>query len=296
VIQGDITKCFDRIPHEIVIKCLGEHIADPGFLGLIKKFLKTGYRNPKTDEQIKVNKIGIPQGGTLSPVLSNIVLHKLDEFMQDYIKKYEKGKRRKGNPTYKALEYRRRKAKTREERIQYLKQMRNTTAYDVMDPNFKRMLYIRYADDFVVLITGTKQEAELTKIRIKDALLKRCGAELSEEKTIITHMKEGFEFLGTQIRKASRNPEFIRREGRKNINKVAVKRLIMNAPLQKILCHLEKAGIIRRKEQHIWRPTGCKWMNNLTHYDIIKLYNYKIQGILNFYRFASNYARLGTII
>ena len=296
VIQGDITKCFDKIPHELVIDSLKEFIADPGLLMLIQKFLQTGYKNPKTQETETTNRIGIPQEGILSPTLCNIVLHRFDVYMRNYIKNFEIGKRRKSNPEYKRLEYRRRTSKTVQEKLHYLRLMRNISAYDLQDPNFKRMMYLRYADDFIIILTGSKNDAELTKTRVKDSLRRLCGAELSEEKTEITNMRDGFDFLGVHIKKLTRNPEFIREDGRKGIKRIAQGRILMNAPLVKILTDLEKASIVRRRGENKWIPRSCTWMNNLTHIEIIKIYNYKINGIISFYGFASNYSRLGTII
>ena len=296
VIQGDITKCFDKIPHDIIMDCLKEYIADPGLLTLINRFLRTGYENTKTNTREPINQIGIPQGGILSPVLCNIVLHRFDVYMQSYMKNFEKGNRRKSNPEYKRLEYRRRTTKSTRDKAHFLKLMRKISAYDLQDPKFKRMMYVRYADDFVILITGSRNDAELAKTRIKEALAQLCGAELNQEKTEITNIRKGFMFLGTYIRKLTRNPEFIKEDGRKGISRVAQPRLLLNAPLRKILSHLHKAGMVKRKSENEWTPQGCTWMNNLTHHEIVKAYNHKINGISNFYKFTSNYSRLGTII
>lgn len=150
--------------------CLKEHIADPGLLTLINRFLRTGYENTKTKIEQPINQVGIPQGGILSPTLCNIVLHRFDVYMQNYIKNFEKGSRRKSNPEYKRLEYRRRTSKSRRDKAYFLKLMRKISAYDLQDPRFKRMMYIRYADDFVILLSGSSNDAELTKVRIKESL------------------------------------------------------------------------------------------------------------------------------
>lgn len=226
--------------------CLQEYIADPGFLTLVNRFLRTGYENTKTRVQEPINQVGIPQGGILSPTLCNIVLHRLDTYMQTYAKNFEIGNRRKSNPEYKRLEYRRRTSKLIRDKIHFLKLMRKKSAYDLQDPNFKRMMYIRYADDFVVLLTGSRNDTELTKVRIKEALARRCGAELNQEKTEITNIRRGFMFLGTHIRKLTRNPEFVKEDGRKGISRVAQPRLLLNAPLMEILGHLGKAGMVKR--------------------------------------------------
>lgn len=234
------------IPHELIMNYLKDQIADTAFLSLIKKLLQTGYINPVTKETVTTNRMGIPQGGILSPILCNIVLHRFDKFMEEYINKFEKGKSRRNNPEYLKLQYRKRIAKTFKERKKYLNLMRQIPARDPMDPNFKRMYYIRYADDFIVLITGSIDDAKLTKIRAKDALKRLCGADLNSEKTLITNIKDGFEFLGAQIRKLSRNPEFIGRYGNGNNTKVHEGRLLLNAPINKILMSLEKAGFVKR--------------------------------------------------
>ena len=167
--------------------------------------------------------------------------------MQNYIKDFETGSRRKSNPEYKRLEYRRRTSKSTREKAYFLKLMRKISAYDLQDPKFKRMMYIRYADDFVILLTGNKNDAKLTKTRIKEALSRLCGAELSQEKTEITNIRRGFMFLGTYVRKLTRNPELVKEDGIKGIRRVAQPRLLLNAPLKDILENLEKAGMVKRK-------------------------------------------------
>lgn len=224
------------------MNCLKDQIADTAFLNLIKKFLQTGYIKPDTKETVATNQ-GIPQGGILSPILCNIVLHNFDEFMKEYIDKFERGKNR--NTEHLKQQYRKRIAKTFKESQKYLNLMREIPARDPMDPNFKRMHYIRYADDFIILATGSIDEARLTKIRIKDALKRLCGAELNDGKSLITNMKDGFEFLGALIRKLSK-PEFLGRYGDGNNTKVHEGRLLLNAPINQILMSLKKAGFVKR--------------------------------------------------
>lgn len=240
------------------METLKEQIADTAFLDLIKKFLKTGYINPLTKEKVEINQIGIPQGGILSPILCNIILHRFDKFMEEYIKNFEKGKLRKANPAYQKIQYLKKTAKTLKEKRKYLNLMRQIPARDPNDPNFKRMYYIRYADDFIILVTGNINDAKLTKIRVRDALKRLCGAELNNEKTLVTNMKDGFEFLGAQIRKLIRNPEFIGRYGRGSNTKIYEGRLLLNAPIIKILGSLKKAGFVKRVDSNKWRATGVK--------------------------------------
>jgi len=295
VIQGDISKCFDRIPHRLVMKYLEEVIADVAFLNLIHNFLRAGHIDPTTGRLIRSN-VGIPQGGVLSPILCNIVLHKFDEFMASYITKFEKGKKRRHNPEYQRLQYLRKTAKTQRDKLTLLQLKRNVPHGDPQDPNYKRMMYVRYADDFVILVIGSKDDATMTKLRAKDALARLCGAELSEEKTLITHMGEGFNFLGSFIRKLGKNTEFLGSTGIGDKSRVFTRRLQMNAPMLKLIANLEKAGMLKRNSLKQCIPTSCTKLTNLSHYDIVSFYNFKINGILNFYSFASNYSSIATIV
>lgn len=294
VVQGDISKCFDKIPHSLVLKYLKEEIADTAFLNLIMKYLKGGHIDPKTGKLVRTD-IGIPQGGVLTPILCNIVLDKFDAFMESVIEKFEIGKKRRHNPEYQRLQHLRKKAKTQHERLKYLQQMRHVNAGDPKDPNYKRMMYIRYADDFVILIIGSMDEATLMKARCKDALKRLCGAE-SVEKTLVTHVKEGFNFLGAEIRKLDKNTEYTGQMGIGGLERVFTRRLLINAPITKLIDNLVKAKMIRRNAKGECVPISCTSLTNLSHYEIISFYNFKINGILNFYSFASNYSHLGTII
>nr|YP_010836056.1 hypothetical protein QLP54_mgp10 [Phyllosticta yuccae]WGC90071.1 hypothetical protein [Phyllosticta yuccae] len=293
-IQGDISKCFDNIPHEIVIKLLKNKIVDPRFLELQRKFLETGIMDPKT-KKINKTSLGIPQGGILSPILCNIVLHQFDDYIQRQIKMFNKGKARSHNREYQKLEYRRRKAKTMLERREYLFKMRRVGNVDKLDPNFKRMKYIRYADDFVILINGTRNESQMVKNNCKEYLNTHCGVNLNEEKTIITNLKDNnFMFLGAEIVKL-RNPTFLRKNQATN-SIVATPRLLIKAPINKLLDKLKLTGFIRQDNNQIFHPKHVGSLVNLSHYDIISYYNSKIYGILNFYSFASNLNKLGRLI
>lgn len=295
VIQGDISKCFDNIPHAIVIKLIKNKIVDPRILELLRKFLETEIMDPKSKT---VNKtiLGIPQGGILSPILCNIVLHQYDDYMQKQTEKFNKGKTRSHNKEYQILEYRRRKAKTIKERRNYLLMMRRVGNVDKMDPNFRRIKYIRYADDFVILVTGTRNDAQMLKNNCKEFLKTHCGVNLNEEKTIITNLKDNkFLFLGAEIAKLKRDPNFLQNNlSTKSI--VATPRLLIKAPIKNLLQKLKQTGFIRQDNNQIFHPQHVGSLVNLSHYDIISFYNSKIYGILNFFSFASNLNKLGRLI
>lgn len=165
-------------------------------LELIKKALQAGYIDPSTGKLIR-GKIGTPQGSVLSPLLSNIVLHELDEYMESFRKYFNRGRYRQRNSEYNKLELRRRRSTDPVIRREALQAMRKLTSYNPLDPNFKRLLYVRYADDFVVLVIGSKEDATHIRERIKSVLADKCGLSLNLEKTDINNIqKEGFNFLG----------------------------------------------------------------------------------------------------
>lgn len=188
MIQGDISKCFDKIPHTIIMKLVRKEIGDPRLLELVKKFISAGY----VDEDGKLHQPteGTPQGGVLSPLLSNIVLHQLDLFMDDEKKRFDKGTKRRKNPTYAALQNKKARTTDPLERSRLLSEMRKLRRSDMFDPNFRRLNYTRYADDFVVLIVGSLKNAEFIKKKIKEVLKGKCGLDLNDDKTIINKMTD----------------------------------------------------------------------------------------------------------
>src|SRR5262249_26405157 len=148
-IEGDISKCFDRIDSSVLLKILGEKILDNRFLRLIAGLLNAGYLE---DWVYHATLSGTPQGGVISPLLSNIYLDRLDAFVEDkLIPRYTSGDARRRNPDYRHLEYRLRIAKKEgdwETWTRLRREMRALPSHDPQDPDFRRLSYVRYADDF----------------------------------------------------------------------------------------------------------------------------------------------------
>lgn len=181
------------------MKCVESNISCDKTLQLIRKSLIAGYIDPDSGEHISTAE-GTPKGSVLSPLLANIVLNELDTKIEDIKLSFDKGKKRARNKEYDQLT----------SRIQYLQKShpgsteikelaikrRSIPSMDPMDPNFKRLMYLRYADDFVILIVGSIDDAYHIKHMIADILTKKCGLELHKDKTTITATKEGFKFLG----------------------------------------------------------------------------------------------------
>lgn len=289
------------IPHEIIMKRISKKIGDPRFLELINKFLKVGSKS-KTGKLIKSD-IGTPLpargGGILSPILANIVLNEFDHFVESLISKFETGIKRKANPEYYKIRYQMNRLPL-DQRMPLKMKLRTIPQGLPIDPDFKRMMFIRYADDFVVLIEGSHDEAVYHRNLVKSFLLQNCGLTLNLDKTLITNLSDNnFQFLGAEIVKLISNPSFVHRIrdslGRKSKRR-GYQRLLIKAPLDNILGSLKKNGFIRQDSLGNYHPIAYTKITNLSHYEIITFFNSKINGLLNFYSFASNYNRLRYIL
>jgi group II intron reverse transcriptase/maturase len=200
-IEGDISDCFGSFDHEILMQILAEKIHDQRFLRLIRRMLKAGYLE---DWEYHETLSGVPQGGVVSPILSNIYLHKLDEFVErELIPRYTRGKRRKTSAPYWRLREERVRALRRGDLAQaraLQRQARTIPAADPMDPGYRRLTYIRYADDHILGFAGPKAEAEQIKAELARFLRESLGLELNLSKTLITHARsQPARFLGYDI-------------------------------------------------------------------------------------------------
>jgi group II intron reverse transcriptase/maturase len=200
-IEGDIKGCFDNIDHAVLLSILREKIHDNRFLLLIENLLKAGYLE-KWDYRPTLS--GTPQGGIVSPILANIYLDQLDRFVENtLIPRNTKGNRRKRQPGYNRLVrtiYRLKAKGVSESELAPLRQeMREIGASDPFDPDFRRLRYIRYADDFALAFIGPKSEAETIKADLEEFLRDHLKLTLSPEKTLITHASDKARFLGYDV-------------------------------------------------------------------------------------------------
>jgi len=184
-IEGDISDCFGSLDHEITVEILAEKIHDNRFLRLIKQMLKAGYLE---DWVWNATLSGAPQGGVVSPVLSNIYLDRLDAFVETVlIPEYSRGVRRISNPEYKRVASAIARARERGDRTavrELRKRQRGLPSQDPQDPGYRRLRYARYADDHLLGFVGPKAEAEEIKQRLAKFLRDDLRLELSQEKTM----------------------------------------------------------------------------------------------------------------
>ena len=283
-IEGDISDCFGSLDHEILLGILAEKIQDQRFLRLIRNMLKAGYLE---DWEYHDTLSGVPQGGTVSPILSNIYLHKLDEFVErELIPQYTRGALRKGNPEYWRVRARQNRARKRGDRAAARdlgKQLRTLPSADPMDPGYRRLQYIRYADDHILGFTGPKAEAEEIKARLARFLRETLGLELNQQKTLITHARsQPARFLGYHVR--IQHCDTKRTSGRRSVNgKIALR---VPPDVIKAQC--------ARYRQH-GKPWHRSRLQNLDDYDIVRTYGAEYRGVVSYYLLAQDVWRLGTL-
>ncbi|WP_030757396.1 reverse transcriptase/maturase family protein [Streptomyces sp. NRRL F-5135] len=201
-IEGDISDCFGSLDHEVMLSILSEKIDDGRFLRLISHMLRAGYLE---DWRWNDTLSGAPQGGVASPILSNIYLDRLDQFVeQSLLPEYNRGERRRPNAAYRSVEFAIQRAKRRGGREAVRKvqlQRRSLPSQDPNDPDYRRRRYVRYADDWLLGFAGPKREAEEIKSKVRAFLREELKLELSEPKTLITHAaSQAARFLGYDIR------------------------------------------------------------------------------------------------
>ena len=218
-IEGDIAGCFDNIDHKVLMEILGENIQDNRFLRLVSNLLRAGYLE---DWKLNATYSGTPQGGVVSPILANVYLDRLDRFVEGVLlPDYNRGMKRKRNQEYQRLESRARyflSAGRGKEAAALRPLMRSLPANDTHDPAYRRLRYIRYADDFLLGFAGPKDEADEIKARIGMFLRDNLKLELSDAKTLVTHGRtQAARFLGYEV-VVQGNDTKLDASGRRSVN------------------------------------------------------------------------------
>ena len=277
-IEGDISDCFGSLSHEVLMDILRENIHDNRFLRLIQHMLQAGYLEEwRWHETLS----GAPQGGVCSPILSNIYLNKFDQFVATVLMpKYNREKRRKPNPAYQHIGNAIARAKrrgTRQALRQLRKQRRQLPSQDPQDPRYRRLHYVRYADDWLLGFSGPKTEAEEIKRDIRDFLRDTLKLELSEEKTLITHARTGAaKFLGYQIVSQHADDKLDRR-GQRQVNEAIGLRVPREVIEQKCALYMRRGKPAQRAE--LLRDSD---------YSIVSKYQSEYRGVVQYYLLAHN--------
>jgi len=321
-IEGDISKCFDTLDHHILEQLLKKEISSKPFIDLYWKAVKSHYINPVNKVE-EFTTLGVPQGGVLSPMLSNIYLHELDKFMQIKVEKSKKsGPTSRDHPEYKKVHtkisnmrqyflptYRRNRSLTKEQEQERLKEILKLEKVRAKYPSKTqgsgyRMYYVRYADDFLIGVNGPRRIAEELKQELQTFLLDELKLTLNSEKTKVTRSDQGAYFLGARLKchisrtnNQKRRTNSVTKIGRKVRARMPQGRIIALAPLDHLIKKLQSQGIcrIRNLRKHNVIPTRKTVWTNLDLVTIIKKYNDVWRGLLSYYSFAYNRSQLNYI-
>lgn len=299
-IEGDIKGFFDNIDHHILIELLRKTIKDEKFIRLMWKFLKAGYV-----EDFRFNKTytGTPQGGIISPILANIYLHELDVFIMKQLKpKFDLGDRKKDqkrNPEYRAIEYQLSRLKVKikncedeQQKLDFIKEyklmkQKHSTMKVISDSTgFKRIKYVRYADDFLIGINGSKKDCEDIKKTLTDLLANNLKLELSQEKTLITHSSKKARFLGYDICVGNNNTAYKNKNGVKIRN--ARKNIRLMVPKDMITKFITDHNLVKDVNAEKWMPIARNSLIHFSDLEIVNIYNAELRGLYNYYRMAEN--------
>ena len=176
VIEGDLASYLDTVHHRLLMKCVRRRIRDQRFLTLLWRIIKAGHIEQGL---FCAASEGVPQGGVLSPLLSNIMLHEFDSFLEErYLSRKARAARWSWNHSVQ-----------RESAVALREQRQWKPAVS----------YCRYADDFVIIVKGTKAQAHAIREDCRAVLEQTLHLTLNMEKTHITHVNDGFTFLGHRI-------------------------------------------------------------------------------------------------
>ncbi len=225
----------------------------------------------------------------LSPILSNIYLDRLDQYVERMlIPANTKGKERKPNPLYDRLQSKesewRRKGR-REEALELKRQMRAIPSVDTTDPNFRRLRYVRYADDTLLGFIGPRSEAEEIKRQLETYLRDDLKLELSLTKTLITHARtEAAKFLGYEVQVLQADAKRVRahrKDGITYMRRSINGRIGLRVPERVVK---EKSQVYMRQGKAVHRTE----FTTLSAYEIISQYQAEYRGLVEYYRMADN--------
>ena len=298
-VEGDIKGCFDNINHAVLISFINKKIKDSRLTQLLYKILRAGYL-----ENWSYNKTysGTPQGGIVSPILANIYLHELDVFVEKLKAEFDKPAENQYTPEYKRaalnvhnIRRRLNRCKDEEKKKMLLEELRQERARMQTLPaksrTDKTIYYVRYADDFLIGVNGSREDCVAIKRRLTEFIAETLKMELSEEKTLITHSSKYARFLGCDVRVRRDNSLRLRSDGhtQRLMNSTVELKIPIDDKLNRFL--FSKRIILQTRDGKI-KPKKREPLLHLTDFEIVSTYNAELRGIANYYGIASNFQDL----
>jgi group II intron reverse transcriptase/maturase len=294
ILEFDILGFFDNMNHDIMVQILEKKIKDPRFIKLIKKILKAGYLLEWT---YNTTYSGVPQGGIVSPMLSNIYLNELDNYVSHLLNEFNKGKYRPKNPEYRKVSGRieRLRRKIRKEgknptlisEIRDLKKLQMKLPYgDGYSRNYKRLRYLRYADDFIAGVIGSKDEAKAIQNRVVKFLKDNLDLDISEPKTTIRHGSDGIEFLSYHLKMWSGDKiKKVKANGTYTTKRTVSEVVNLTVPEHKVRTFCSKN---RYGNWQTLKPIHRAELMHNSELEIVETYNSELRGLANYYSLAKD--------
>ena len=292
-IEFDLRNFFDSMSHELMVSLLEKRIDDKRFIKLIGCMLKAGYLE---EWKYYPTYSGSPQGGVVSPILSGIYLHELDCFVEQLIQQFRKGKQRQLNPEHKKLTYQKYCIRKEIDRIgkmpHLMNQLRELDNRQKMlpygnpyDENYRRLRYCRYADDLILGIIGSKDEAREIMQQIERFIVNTLKLQVASEKTGICSGKEGITFLSYRI-STHRTDKVIRTKsnGRYARQRTVKDRIRLDIPNGKAQKFCQRYGYGNWDQM---KPIHRVKLTSLSDEEIVLIYNAELRGLANYYSYLS---------
>lgn len=285
-IEGDISKCYDTMDHQIIMTLLRRRIKDQNFLQFVERGLNTKVLLPNKHW----SDLGTPLGGVCSPLISNIVLHELDKFMVRISKIINRRRERKQNPAYTKLYNLMRTAQGESIKIKKLRTQARQVGYGrSSDETFLRCSYVRFADDFVIGISGPKALAVRVRELVARFLARKLRLKLSEDKTAITRAKGNkVPFLGYLISHGnSKAYTYRRRYGGKYRTVKAVRggRIRLQVDQERLLANLRRKGFCNGAAAPVPNFLYLQYPQSHTVNQVASV----VRGIANYYILADDF-------
>jgi len=299
LVDVDVVGFFDNIDHGILLDLLRKRIDDERFIRLIARMLKAGYME---DWTFHATFSGTPQGGVVSPILANIYLHELDEFLAGMKARFDRGKQRYVHLPYQGLSTaickRRRlidqllaqgrtvEAEAEKDKVRELQVKRSTMpAKNWFDPNFRRLLFCRYADDFLIGVIGSKADAQEIMQQVTEFLRDQLKLEASAEKSKVSKASDGAVFLGYHVRTVNvARVKRVRFQGRYTRTRGHTSRIRLVVPNDRVVRFNRRKGygdLSRLKAIH------RRHLIDSSVLEIVLAYNAEMRGLANYYRLAN---------
>lgn len=299
LVEVDIKGYFDSIDHSVLLSLLAKRVADERFLSLIGSMLEAGYL-----EQWRFNAThsGTPQGGIVSPLLANVYLHELDLFMAERMDAFNRGRIRRPNPVYVAIQIAAKSAKRawvraraagkddeaeRWRRIAEERREQQTAiaSKDPFDPGFKRLRYVRYADDFLIGVVGSKAEAREIMGAVEDFLNNALRLQISPEKSGIRKASKGVQFLGYNVRIYSGEKQVVQsfKGGLRGTRRSTSERVQLSVPYEKVSAFASRHGY---GSSDLMKSARRPELLRCDDAEIVVTYNAELRGFANYYALA----------